>query len=184
MPDAPASSIFHHARPTTVTVEFMDRPWTLTPSTAYEWLGAVAYDLELLSGVLPGAVGANDVPAMSQLLLGENPAGSQTEPRRLAAARTAVGRAGGRDWWWVVNLTSKTVKSWPYINGRLLLSGVNPRHMPFPDWLDAAYMMLWTGSDEDNRIKLDLELTLPPAGVPIRQTKTQTKQMLADFAAD
>lgn len=100
------------------------------------------------------------------------------------AARVAVGRGGGRDWWWCVNLIRKSLGGWAYVNGRLLLSGVNAHHLPFPDWLDACYMLLWSGCDEKERIALDLELSLPPAGEAVRQSAAAKRKMLADFAAD
>lgn len=106
------------------------------------------------------------------------------ERRWLNCARVAVGRGGGRDWWWSVNLIRKSLSGWPYINGKLLLSGVNARTLPLPDWLDACYMLLWGNCDENSRIKLDLELSMPPAGVALRQSKAAKTQMLADFAAD
>src|SRR3546814_2545969 len=53
--------------------------------------------------------------------------------RWLNAARVAVGRGSGRDWWWSVNLARKALGAWPYINGKLLLSGVDSHHLPFPD---------------------------------------------------
>lgn len=104
--------------------------------------------------------------------------------RWLNAARVAVGRGGGRDWWWTVNLVRKSLGGWPYINGKLLLAGVSAHHTPFPDWLDACYMLLWGNGDEGGRTKLDLELSLPPAGVGIRQSRAAKEKMLADFAAD
>lgn len=106
------------------------------------------------------------------------------ERRWLNAARVAVGRAGGRDWWWTINLITKALSGWPYINGRLLLQGVDSRRLPLPDWLDACYMMLWTNSDEKERIKLDMQLSMPPAGVAVRQTRAAKEKMLAEFAAD
>ncbi len=106
------------------------------------------------------------------------------ERRWLNAARVAVGRGSGRDWWWSLNLVKRALSGWPYINGKLLLSGVSAAHVPLPDWLDACYMLLWSGCDEKERIKLDLELSMPPAGTAIRQSKAAKEKMLADFAAD
>lgn len=106
------------------------------------------------------------------------------ERRWLNAARVAVGRGSGRDWWWSVNLIRRALSGWPYFNGKLLLSGVSARDVLLPDWLDACYMLLWGSCDEKERIKLDLELSMPPAGVAIRRSKAQTEKMLADFAAD
>lgn len=104
--------------------------------------------------------------------------------RWLNAGRVAVGRAGGRDWWWTVNLIRKALGGWSYINGKLLLSGVDSRRLPLPDWLDACYMMLWQSADEKERIRLDTELSMPPRGVAVRQSKAAKQRMLQDFAAD
>lgn len=120
----------------------------------------------------------DDVEAMYQLSLLHNDADSRWQ----YAARAAIGRAGGRDWWWTANLCKKALMGWPYINGRLQLEGVNAHNTPFPDWLDATYMLLWGNSDEKGQIKLDLELSLPPRGVAVPRT-TQRK-MAEDFAAD
>ena len=110
--------------------------------------------------------------------------GEDFERRWLNAARVAVGRAGGRDWWWTVNLIRKSLEGWPYLNGRLLLQGVDSRRLPLPDWLDACYMTLWSNADEKERIRLDTQLSMPPAGIAVRQSKAAKRKMLADFAAD
>lgn len=104
--------------------------------------------------------------------------------RWLNAARVAVARGSGRDWWWSVNLIRRALGGWPYINGKLLLSGVSARHLLLPDWLDACYMLLWSGCDENGRMKLDLELSMPPVGVALRQSKAAKVRMAESFAAD
>jgi hypothetical protein len=45
-------------------------------------------------------------------------------------------------------------------------------------------MMLWQAGDEKERIKLDTQLSMPPRGVAIRQSKAAKQRMLADFAAE
>lgn len=140
----------------------------------------MGFDLDSLAGVFPGSIGDDDVDAMYQLALSD----PDIERRWLNAARVAVGRGSGRDWWWSVNLIRRALSGWPYFNGKLLLSGVSARDVLLPDWLDACYMLLWGSCDEKERIKLDLELSMPPAGVAIRRSKAQTEKMLADFAAD
>lgn len=174
------ANVFAYVRPTRVTVTCAERGWTLDLDTAYQWVGAVGFDLDTLAGVFPGSIGDDDVDAMYHLAL----SCPDIDRRWLNAARVALGRGGGRDWWWSLNLIRKSLQSWPYINGKLLLSGVSAAHVPLPDWLDACYMLLWSNCDEQSRIKLDLELSMPPAGVAIRQTKEAKEKMLADFAAD
>jgi hypothetical protein len=174
------ADVFAHVRPAQVSVVAFSRRWEICLDTADHWVGAMGWDLEDLSGVFPGSVGDDDVDALYRAGLSHPDA----DRRWVNAARVAVGRGSGRDWWWSLNLVRKALAGWPYINGRLLLSGVDCHRTPFPDWLDACYMMLWSGVDEKERIKLDLELSLPPAGVAVRQSKTAKLKMLSEFAAD
>lgn len=174
------ADVLAQVRPARVSVTCLQQRWTLNLDTAYQWVGAVGFDMEHLAGVFPGAIGDDDVDAMYHLAL----SCPDIERRWLNAARVAVGHGGGRDWWWSVNLIRRALSGWPYFHGKLLLAGVNARTLPLPDWLDACYMMLWGGCDDNQRIKLDLELSMPPAGVALRQTRQAKERMLADFAAD
>lgn len=175
------NDLFEHVRPSHVTVVLDDREWAVDLHNAHAWIGAVGMDLSNLSGVFPGGLADSDVDAMYHLSLSL----PDIERRWLNCARAALGRGSGRDWWWSLNLIKRVLPGWTYINGKLLLSGVSARGMPLPDWLDAVYMLLWTSTtDEKERIKLDLELSMPPAGVAIRRSKEQKQKMLADFAAD
>jgi hypothetical protein len=143
-------------------------------------VGAVGFDMDSLAGVFPGSIGDVDVDAMYHLALSD----PDIDRRWRNAARVAVGRGSGRDWWWSVNLIRKALGGWPYINGKLLLAGVSAAKLPLPDWLDACYMLMWSGGDEKGRIQLDLELSMPPAGVALRQSKQAKLKMASDFAAD
>lgn len=172
--------LFAQVRPARVSVTCHERSWALDLDTADHWLGAVGFDMDSLAGVFPGSIGDDDVDAMYHLALSD----PDIDRRWRNAARVAVGRGSGRDWWWSVNLIRRALSGWPYINGKLLLSGVSARHMSLPDWLDACYMLLWGNCDEKERIKLDLELSMPPAGVALRQSKEAKVRMAESFAAD
>lgn len=172
--------ILAQVRPARVSVTCHERSWALDLDTADHWLGAVGFDMDSLAGVFPGSIGDDDVDAMYHLALSD----PDIDRRWRNAARVAVGRGSGRDWWWSVNLIRRALSGWPYINGKLLLSGVSARHMSLPDWLDACYMLLWGNCDEKERIKLDLELSMPPAGVALRQSKEAKVRMAESFAAD
>ena len=174
------ADVFSQVRPARVAVSALGRHWELHLDSAYQWVGAMGWDLDTLAGVFPGSIDDDDVDSMHYLAVSD----PDVERRWLNAARVAVGRGGGRDWWWSVNLVRKVLGGWAYVNGKLLLSGVSARDMPLPDWLDACYMLLWGNSDEKGQMKLDLELSLPPAGVGIRQSKADKQKMLAAFAAD
>lgn len=174
------ADVFDHVRPQRVFVTAFDGRWEICLNSAYDWIGAVGFDPDTLAGIFPGSISDGDVEAMYQLQAGM----SDAADRWANAARVALGKGSGRDWWWSLNLIKRALSGWPYIHGRLLLAGVNARTMPLPDWLDSTYMLLWQGCDEQGRMKLDLELSLPPAGVAIRRSKQATRKMLEEFAAD
>lgn len=172
--------VFLSIRPERVRVTCFDVEWTLYPDSAYEWLGLVAADLEGLSGILPGAVADDQSEDMLRLSLSFD----DRDDRWANAARVALGRAGGRDWWWVLNLSKRCLQGWHYVNGRLLREGVSARNLAFPDWLDAAYMLLWDSQDEKGRTLFDIELNRIPQGVEVRRDFTQIQAMAEAFAAD
>jgi hypothetical protein len=125
-------------------------------------------------------IGDDDLEVMQELIATH----PDIEDRWTYAARTALGRAGGRDWWWTLNLGKRSLGAWIYINGILLRQGVDSKVVGLPDWLDACYSMLWQNADEENRIKLDMELSMRPKGIALHQSKAAVRQMMADFAAD
>lgn len=177
---APSVDILALLRPSEVVVAVGGRPFTLAAATASQWLGAIALDMDTLAGIMPGLVADEDLPAMVALM----EAHPDIEDRWLHAARTALGRAAGRDWWWALNLTRRSLQGWMYINGILLRQNVNARDTSFPDWLDACYTMLWQGCDQEQQVKLDLELSMRPRGVVIKRTREQMRADVAAFAAD
>lgn len=129
---------------------------------------------------MPGLVADQDLELMQSLA----DAHPDIQERWLHAARTALGRAGGRDWWWTLNLSRRALGAWIYINGMLIRQGVDASAQTFPNWLDACYTLLWERADEEQKIKLDLELSAKPAGVAVRAAPGATRKMLSDFAAD
>ncbi len=167
------------SRPHTVIVTCFNRSWTLRYNTATSWIGACGWDLETLAGVFPGGIADDDVTDMWAHVSDDDASRRWTN-----TARAALGRASGRDWWWALNLIRRCLESWSYINGALLLKGVDSNSMTLPSWLDAAYMLLWQGCDEEGRMKLDLDLSLPPAGVGVKQSAQAKRKMLEAFAAD
>lgn len=162
-----------------VTVECFGIPWELTPSCARDWIGVIGWDADQLSGIMPGSIPEDDIEAMLVLSWREDAC-----RRWVNAARVALGRAAGRDWWWALNLVKKVLPGWPYFNGALLLEGVDASKMPLAEWMDACYMLLWMRCDEEGRLKLDIELQTLPKGVAIRQSGAANRKMLEAFAAD
>lgn len=154
--------------------------FALEATTASQWLGAIAVDPEGLAGVMPGLIADDDLEAM-EAIMSSHP---DIDRRWINAARMALQRAGGRDWWWTLNLSRQALGAWIYINGMLLRQNIDSARTGLPDWLDACYTMLWERGKEEDRTKLDLQLSMRPKGVGVRQTKAAIAEMTSAFAAD
>lgn len=134
-------------------------------------------DFTTLSGVFPGLIRDCDVDHMLPLMKDISRVVAMQE-----VAQKVVEAAGGRDWWWTVNLSKRALGNWILVNGFLVRQGVRADSTSFPDWLDACYTWIWEKADEDNRIKLDIELSIPPLGM--RGNRKANKRMVEAFQAD
>lgn len=176
---APSVNLLAYLRPETITVSFHDHLWPLQATSASDWLGAIAFDVTTLAGVFPGLIADEQLEDMFRMSLEADLSGKWFE-----CAQQVLGWAGGRDWWWTLNLAKVCLGGWIFINGKLLRQGVSASTSTFPDWLDAAYTLLYESRDETDRMKLDLELSMRPAGVRVKQSAQAKRKMLEAFAAD
>lgn len=176
----PSVNLLELLRPSQVVVAVGGTRFTLEAVCATDWLGALAMDMDGLYGIMPGLIADDDLEAMEQIMANH----PDIDDRWTYAARTALGRAGGRDWWWTLSLCRKALGTWMYTNGVLLRQNVDAKKLSFPDWIDACYSLYWQNSSEEDRLKLDLELNVRPRGVALKLTKAQLRQQAAAFAAD
>lgn len=176
----PSVDLLALLRPAQVSVTVAGHPFALTATSASQWLGALALDQENLAGIMPGLIEDEDLDAMEQIIASY----PDYEKRWLNAARMAVQRAGGRDWWWTFNLAKQALGTWIYTNGLLLRQNVDSRTMILGDWLDACYTLYWQNASEQDQMKLDMQLSMRPKGVAVRQSRQQVIQMVNAFAAD
>lgn len=167
-------------RPSVVHVSMLGRHWRLVGSSAVDWAGAVGFDPLHLSGILPGMVDGEQLEEMYQLSRQVD----DVEQRWFRASQVALSRASGRDWIWAYNLTLSALQGWQYLNGILLHRGIQAAQIPYADWLDAVYMLLWERSDEGDRKGLDFRLSLPPKDLGVAASPQATRAMLEAFAAD
>lgn len=174
----PPGNLLSLVRPDTAIIMCLGRRWELDATTAYDWIGAVGFDFEKLTGIMPGLLGDDDIEDMIDRMWALD-----VDTRWMYSARVALGRGGGRDWWWTLNLIRRALGAWPYINGLLLLSGLDARTMRLPEWLDACYMALWERADEKGRAAFDMELQMPPV-TDVSAPPAAVRAMLAAFAAD
>ena len=170
-----------------LSLTFYGQTWAVNNPCAYDWVLAIRQDPVRMSRVFPGFVKSRQLDDMLDVMneLQQTPEGlADLERRWLNCARVALSRASGRDWWRALNLINKILDNWTALNGSLLLSGVDARRMPLPSWLDAAYVQLMRSTPDDGRQKLELELSTPPRGIALKQSKASVRASLAAFAAD
>lgn len=176
---AASANAFEFLRPSHITVTAFGSSWALADGMAYDWVGAVTLDPDDLSGIFPGMALDADLDA-----LWEHSQAGDFGKRCTLAARAALGRAAGKDWWWALNLVKKIMSAWPVINGIMLRENVNSQQAGLADFLDAVYSLLWERSKDEDRMRLDIELAMLPAGIRVRQSPEAKKAMLAAFAAE
>lgn len=179
MPSGPGLSVLEAARPSQITVTAFGYTWPLEGAPAFQWLGAVGLDYDSLHGVFPGLAEDDCLDDLWDL----SNAGD-FDKRCTLAARAALGRAAGKDWWWALNMTRKILSGWPIMNGIMMREGVNSKHLELADYLDSVYSLLWERCKDEDRMKLDIELSMLPKGVRVKQSSAAKKKMLLAFAAD
>lgn len=162
-----------------VVVTCAGQSFRLRAAPAADWIfGALSPDL---SGVFPGLVRDGDIRRVYDLW-SELP---DMQVRCLNVSYAALGRAGGRDWFWVLNLIQECWENWTQVNGILVRQGVRADEEGLTDWLDAAYSMLMERLDGKGRDALNMRLMKTPQGVAALVTPPMsTRDDLMAFARD
>lgn len=78
------------------------------------------------------------------------------------ATHTVLEQQTGHKWWVALKLAYTSAS--PEMLGELTLSNVDPDRVSLGQWCAAVYRVLVRDLDKKQRIKLDFELELPPAG--------------------
>lgn len=138
-----------------VEVELAGRTWTIAARPAADWLLAA---IGPWSDIVPGLV--DDPDDDLDDLIADGTVGSD-ELRQ--AAQDALTATAGLKWWTAEHLARVAVTTW--LAGEVLLSGVDPAAAPFGAYLAAAYRAATRHMTKEDRLKFDLDLTQPPAGV-------------------
>lgn len=95
-------------------------------------------------------------------------------------ARAAEAEAGGRPWWEVERLAGALYEENGRLLGELTLSGVNPEEMTLAVFLSAVWARLLKGSDTMQAMKLESQLTVPPADVDLSEMPS-TEESTSDI---
>lgn len=110
-----------------------------------------------------------------------------TRDQLIAAAHGALADAAGRTWWEATRLiaAASNEKGKAVIFGRLIRDGFDFGVRPLGAFLDAVYSFAVEDTNEDQRLRLDMMLRTPPAGVDVEEIDAlySDEDAEADFMA-
>lgn len=139
-----------------VDVDLGGHTYTIPPLPATDWMTA------LLAGgweaILPDMLDGDLDDLEDQLF-----DGTVTTDDLRRAAQDAVEAAAGTKWWSAERLAAAIAGSW--LGGELVLQGVDPDRIPFGAYLSAAHQCVLGRMDKTQRVRWELDLDRPPAGV-------------------
>lgn len=161
-----------------VRIRAAGKSWNLPGRSALVWINMCHGEDNTFPDVFPGMISHKDAWEMWEAWKTFD----DMERRSVNAARVALGKASGREWWWTHNLINEVVDSWTSINGILVREGVRAEKERLPNWLDAAYILVCERSSEEERIAFRARLNLPPKNVGMLLSNTATRKALLDFA--
>lgn len=138
-----------------VEVVLAGRAWTIPARPAADWLLAA---IGPWTDIVPGLVDDPD-DEIDDLIAD----GNLDDGELRQAAQDALTAASGLKWWVAEHLARVAVQTW--VGAEVLLGGVDPATAPFGAYLAAAHHAATRNMTKENRLKFDLDLTQPPAGV-------------------
>lgn len=130
--------------------------------------------------MFPGLLDPDDLDDMLYRLIGI----PDSEQRCVRAARKLLQYETRMEWVIAWNLMRICRGVWLWINGVLVRQGVVADAMTLPDWLHAAYTLLYEGKDEKGRIAFESELMMAPRGEHIQVSVRSQRRAALAFAAD
>ncbi len=158
----------------------LERGWAIPAVPASVWLEAYERAPETLLGLFPGLLDPDDLDDMLYRLI-EIP---NSEQRCQRAARMLLQRGSRMEWVIAWNLMRVSRGVWLWLNGVLVRQGVNADTTTLPDWLHAAYTLLYEGKDEKGRIAFESELMMAPRGEHVQVAVRAQRRAALAFAAD
>lgn len=169
-----------------VEVECAGEWFTVPALPASEWLEVLT--TVGWSGIFPGLLERADRQVVGRAIIHRETDAEEI----LECAHAVLEVAGGRRWWWTLNLVGSVTnaKTWAAVHGQLLRSGVRADELSLGGWLDACYAMLVENLTEEKRSQLDRALEQAPVGTPIAEQYDEAEaaddflSALGDFEGD
>lgn len=125
------------------------------------------------AAVVPGMLDAADADRLDDAMWD----GDVTLAEVDAARRDVITVAGGRDWWWTLNLLAVCRPVWATVHGRLASHGFRASVVPLGAALDALYVVCAEIAGGGRR-ELDRHLEMAPPGFLHLDEEAESKAFL------
>jgi len=143
-----------------IDVEIGGTVYTIPALPAADWLVPIVEGS--WGDIVPGLLPPEQAEPLDDLI-----AELTLEPEELRhAAQAALAEAAGTRWWTARALAGGLMQV-PQLTGRLLARGLDPAVISLGGYLTAAYATVVDGMDQTQRVRFDMDLQRPPAGVPV-----------------
>lgn len=164
--------------PCAVDIQLGGWEYTIPALSAARWIEAVL-DPDGLA-IVPGLLGIED----RRDVLGQWVTGAFSPEEIAETARAALGAAAGRPWWQAAKLIYSACdeRAWPIISGTFA-RGTDLDKIGIGAFCNAVWALAMRNADEQERARLEAEMSIPPAGVDLDELLDEEAEAEA-FAAD
>lgn len=148
-------------RPVAVDIQLGEWEYTIPALPAARWIEAIL-DRDGMA-IVPNLLGNDDRRDIAhRWLVGELDADEIAK-----AARAAIGVAAGLPWWQAVRFVATATgdRQRPVVLGDFARRGVDLHRISLGAFCDAVYALAVANASEEERQRLDAELSVPPAGL-------------------
>lgn len=149
------SDILAHLRPCPIQVDFLGYTYTIPALDAVQWVALIDGQHPDLYEIFPVLAGPEAVEAVEDALWD----GQADEDDVAMVALNALGAAGDRDWWVVLNVIRSAATAWSvvHVNGAVGMS--------LAGWLDEVWSKVMQHIDPKKRTQWISEVERAPKGL-------------------
>lgn len=150
-----ASDLLAHLRPCPIYVDFLGRTFVIPAMDAVDWVALVDGQHPDLYEIFPVLAGPEAIEAVEDALW----EGDADRDDVGQVALNAIGAAGDRDWWVVLNIIRSATSAWSIVHVNRAAG------MSLAGWLDELYSKIMEHIDPKKRASWISEVEKPPKGL-------------------
>lgn len=150
-----ASDLLAHLRPCPIEVDFLGVTYTIPAMDAIEWISMIDGQHPDLYEIFPVLAGGHAVAAVEDALWD----GTADRDDVGMVGLYAIGAAGDRDWWVVLNIIRAAASSWSIVHVNTAAG------MSLAGWLDQVWSKIMDHIDPKKRAGWITDVEKPPKGL-------------------